>query len=79
LGTINGINDIKSHPFFLNIDFDLVLRKKITPPFIPEISGNLDVKNFDVTFTDEPIQNSVIDIQNLALISKYKEKFDKFS
>ena len=32
LGNICGIRDIKSHPFFNDIDWKLVKEKKMTPP-----------------------------------------------
>ncbi len=31
-----GLKDIKSHPYFANIDWDLLVRKEIEPPFIPD-------------------------------------------
>lgn len=34
LGSKNGINEIKAHPFFLNIDFDLVFKKKVIFKYI---------------------------------------------
>ncbi|XP_053991945.1 putative serine/threonine-protein kinase PRKY [Hylaeus volcanicus] len=34
---LNGINDIKFHAWFANIDWDYLLNKKITPPHVPEI------------------------------------------
>lgn len=79
LGALNGINDIKSHPFFINIDFDLILRKKLLAPYKPEVSSSLDVRNFDEEFTDEPVENSLISEKNLALIRKNDAKFAEFN
>ena len=45
-----GLAEIKSHPFFAQIDFDLVLQKKLNAPFKPEISNKTDVGNFDEDF-----------------------------
>lgn len=37
---VNGADEIKKHPFFAkNLDFDLLLRKKIQPPFKPSVSS----------------------------------------
>ena len=44
LGT-NGINEIKNHPFFVNIDWNNLL--EMTPPYIPDIRSDIDTKNFD--------------------------------
>lgn len=54
---INGINEIKFHPFFQGVDWKN-LRKK-TPPFIPKVSfinklkDELDTSNFD-PFQEDP-------------------------
>ncbi|EDW74189.2 uncharacterized protein Dwil_GK21803, isoform C [Drosophila willistoni] len=48
--------DIVSHPFFKNMDWELIAQKEVQPPYIP----NLDpgdpymTTNFDVQFTREP-------------------------
>jgi len=42
-----GSCEIKTHPFFNDIDWTLVLRKKIEPPFKPRLSNALDLRNFD--------------------------------
>ena len=51
LGT-DGIEKIKAHPFFKNIDWEAILQKKIKPPFIPRISSDSDVKYIDSEFTN---------------------------
>ena len=51
LGAQKGIEDIKNHPFFSSIDFDMIIQKKIKAPFIPELSGDTNVQYFDEEFT----------------------------
>jgi serum/glucocorticoid-regulated kinase 2 len=48
----NGVNEIKSHAFFKNLDWDAIYKKKIKPPFIPKISSDLDTKYIDSEFTN---------------------------
>eukprot|EP00042_Codosiga_hollandica_P046918 m.501579 g.501579 ORF g.501579 m.501579 type:complete len:458 (+) comp57332_c0_seq1:242-1615(+) len=48
--------DVTEHPFFSTIDFKLLYDRKITPPFIPKVASDLDVSNFDPTFTGEEVQ-----------------------
>jgi len=55
----NGLNDIKSHPFFSAIDWDSLLAKKIKPPFIPKLKNVADVRYIDKEFTTLPIKDSV--------------------
>jgi len=78
LGTKGGISEFKGHPFFSKIDWDLVSSRKITAPFIPEISGKQDVRNFDEEFTAEPVDMSFIPQKNKDLISKNQDKFKEF-
>lgn len=35
------------------MDWDALLQRKVTPPFIPTIAGKEDVSNFDTEFTAE--------------------------
>ncbi|RKP19617.1 kinase-like protein [Rozella allomycis CSF55] len=68
--------ELKSHPFFNDIDWKALYQKKVTPPFIPEISSKTDISNFDCEFTREmpcltPVQT--------ALTENDEEEFKGFS
>jgi serine/threonine protein kinase len=43
----------KAHPFFKGIDWDLLVRKEMTPPYIPPVKGSDDTSQIDSTFTQE--------------------------
>lgn len=79
LGAVNGINEIKNHPFFTQIEFDMVLKKKLIAPFKPDISDKYDVQNFDEEFTSEDIVQSMIPEKNLELIKKNQDRFKDFN
>uniref|UniRef100_H3B4M1 Protein kinase C n=1 Tax=Latimeria chalumnae TaxID=7897 RepID=H3B4M1_LATCH len=51
-----GFADIQGHPFFRNVDWDLMEQKQVVPPFKPNISGEYGLDNFDSQFTNEPVQ-----------------------
>uniref|UniRef100_A0A8C5ENU5 protein kinase C n=1 Tax=Gouania willdenowi TaxID=441366 RepID=A0A8C5ENU5_GOUWI len=51
-----GFIDIKAHTFFRAIDWDLLEKKEMTPPFKPQISDEYGLENFDTQFTNEPVQ-----------------------
>ena len=78
LGSQSGIEEIKKHPFFAKIDFDLFEQKKIEAPFIPEIDNNTDVQNFDEEFTSEEVRMSYIPKKKMELIKKNQEMFKNF-
>jgi len=50
-------NQIKSHPWFEGIDWDMLLNKQIPAPWKPVVSGADDVSNIDETFTQEDAQH----------------------
>ena len=42
-----GIRDVKEHPWFREIDFIKLERKKLAPPYRPEILDDFDSSYFD--------------------------------
>ncbi|ORX52988.1 hypothetical protein BCR36DRAFT_582390 [Piromyces finnis] len=52
--------EIKSHPYFKNVDWQAMLEKRVPVPYVPKFKGKLDVSHFDEEFTNEPIQLSPI-------------------
>lgn len=55
----NGLENIKSHPFFATIDWDSILAKKIKPPFTPKLRSPTDTKYIDNEFTTMSIKESI--------------------
>lgn len=51
--TERDAEDVKKQPFFRNIDWDGLLKKRVKPPFVPTIKSPEDVSNFDEEFTRE--------------------------
>ena len=68
----DGINEIKKHSFFKNIDWDAILNKKIKPPFIPRISSDSDTKYIDSEFTNLTPVDSYNPQDNLDGDTDYK-------
>ena len=55
----NGLNDIKSHPFFSTINWDSILSKDIKPPFKPKLKYPTDTRYIGQEFTDLPFKESI--------------------
>eukprot|EP00124_Ichthyophonus_hoferi_P004975 Ihof_evm2s629 gene=Ihof_evmTU2s629 len=51
--------DVKNHVFFEGIEWDRLCRREYTPPFNPNVSGALDLKNIDPQFINEPVQDAL--------------------
>ena len=56
----DGSKKIKEHPFFEGINWDDAWNRKLTPPFIPDLNGETDLKYFDKMFTNEKIEGSKV-------------------
>jgi hypothetical protein len=79
LGTKNGIEEIKNHPWFADIDFEKLVKCKIDPPFKPTVSADpLDVSHFDSQFTSEEAIVSVIQGSAQKKIEKHQDDFKDF-
>ena len=53
----NGTENIKSHEYFKDVDWDKYYNKEIKVPFAPKLNNNEDLKYFDKMFTDEPVNS----------------------
>lgn len=47
-----GAQDIQQHSWFEGFDWDKLLNKQLQPPFVPKLSSETDLQNFDKEFTD---------------------------
>ncbi|KAI1760493.1 kinase-like domain-containing protein [Hypoxylon sp. FL1150] len=52
LGAIDDAEELKRHPFFGDVDWDILAKKLITPPFKPKLKSETDVSYFDPEFTN---------------------------
>ncbi|GAW01847.1 kinase-like protein [Lentinula edodes] len=55
LGATRDAAELKEHPFFKSIDFNLLAQKKVTPPFKPVVESDESTSNFDPEFTEKSI------------------------
>ncbi|XP_022903387.2 ribosomal protein S6 kinase beta-1 [Onthophagus taurus] len=63
-------HDVKTHPFFKHISWDDVLKRKLEPPFKPNVSSEDDVSQFDTKFTkqtpvDSPDESTLSESANM--------------
>ncbi|KAI0172104.1 kinase-like domain-containing protein [Hypoxylon sp. FL1284] len=52
LGATDDAEELKRHPFFGDVDWDILTKKLITPPFKPKLKSETDVSYFDPEFTN---------------------------
>lgn len=51
LGATHDAPELMAHPFFKDIDWDMLKKKQIPPPYKPHVSSDDDTSNFDPEFT----------------------------
>jgi len=66
LGSADDVEDVKAHPFFADINWAQLMAKNIDVPYKPKTKGADDTTNFDTTFTDEPVVDSVVPASTLT-------------
>ncbi|KAL8719479.1 MAG: hypothetical protein Q9225_003529, partial [Loekoesia sp. 1 TL-2023] len=69
LGAINDAEDLKTHPFFADMDWNALANKTIVPPFKPQLKSILDTSNFDPEFTNALETSSSLNARAAALTS----------
>lgn len=80
LGSLNDIEEIKAHEFFADKDWKKVLTKGYESGFAPKVKGELDTANFEETFTQEDVVDSVVDGSALSqTLTGHKDDFTDFT
>lgn len=76
--------EVMSHAFFRNINWDDIYHKRVPPPFIPTISSPTDTSNFDQEFTSvtpvlTPVQSGKTTLLPYLRTSQLTSYFPFFS
>lgn len=71
----DDVKELRKHPFFHNINFDDLDKKKIKPQHVPHTSGPSDCRNIDKMFTDERAQETPADDSKITATIKGKTGF----
>jgi len=58
-------NEVKANGWFAGVVWEDVYQKLITPPFVPHLSSDGDVKYFDKEFLNMPVVNSEVQGDNV--------------
>lgn len=55
-GCREDVQAIQAHPFFSSINWTDLVKKKIPPPFKPQVTSDTDTRYFDSEFTGESVE-----------------------
>ena len=78
LGSEADSLEVLSHPWFSDLDWSKLLERKLKAPFVPEVSGDKWLKNFDKEFTDEQVRDTKLKV-DLKLIKKFQKEFEELN
>ena len=67
----NDAEDIKAHPYFKDVDWNKYLKREITPPFVPKLKNDQDLRYFDKAFTDEAVNTTKTVVPRSRVQSDY--------
>jgi len=68
---------VKSHPFFNSINWSDLEKKRITPPFKPQVVSETDTRYFDSEFTGESVELTPPDSRGGLMDSIREEDLDE--
>lgn len=60
----NGLQKLKNHPWFKNVDFELLESKQLKPPFVPTAKDKSVNKYFDQDCINSKVDESVLHVEN---------------
>lgn len=50
----SDISSLRNHRWFYDLNWDDIIERKLTPPFVPHLKNSLDLSNFDPAFVKIP-------------------------
>jgi len=60
----SGVEDIKQHKWFQDIDFDALLKRQLKAPWVPKVAGIADTSNFDPYGVEDHVDDGYVDHGN---------------
>lgn len=78
LGSQADSLEIISHPWFAEIDWSKLREHKLKPPFVPEVTGDAWLKNFDEEFTKEKVRDTVIRV-DMNILKDFQKEFEELN
>ncbi|KFO26488.1 Protein kinase C iota type, partial [Fukomys damarensis] len=67
-----GFSDVQKHPFFRSVNWEMMERKQVVPPFKPNMSGGFGLDNFDSQFINESVRLTPDDNDIMRKIDGYE-------
>lgn len=79
LGVRGGVDEIKSHMYFAEIDWDQVYARQLVPPYVPDLQSDMDLSNFDPSFLEMQPTLTPVPSQTDLLTPDLQEVFEGYA
>lgn len=76
---LQNAEDIRSHPWFKNLDWAKLESLQITPPFKPDVKSVDDLAYFDGEFLDEDVNDEDDEVDGTTKGAAHKDAFHGFT
>jgi len=76
LGSNGDARQVQRHAFFRSLDFKRVYARGYEPSFRPQLTSSEDTTNFDTSFTNESVADSLHDPSDLERVERENHIFD---
>lgn len=75
---VNGVEEILSHPWFADLDMDKLVKKELTPPYVPKVQE--DFAYFDKKLTEQTeVADTILTAAQRSIVNKDQNQFKNFS
>lgn len=71
LGANGDMDEVLTHPFFADLDMNMLLQKKIPAPYVPPIKDPHDLNHFDSEVTGQDLTESYIEKKAIKEIKQH--------
>lgn len=74
----DGAEEIMNHPFFDSVDWEKLASREATPPYVPKVKKEDDLRHIDPMFKEEKLEDTPAE-KKLRLSEKEKNHFNEFT
>ena len=74
---VGGPEAIKNHEFFKDVDFDGLINKTTTPPYVPHLENEFDLRYIPRNFKEQAVQDSISEKKKGNLLGGKNKKKDE--
>ena len=75
----NGVEEVKAHPYFKDMNWDDLYNKRVKPPYSPKVKNERDCKHISSKYTKQQIPSCTPDDHDLKVKKVEEQLFEDFT